>query len=306
MSPATRRHWLGWPRATGLGGTIPYFLTAEGGRVDRECVFVTEFPPEVGEVDIGFVSPDQLAQIPASAPEHGFSLIVVPGMSDAHVKYAIGACDLPGIFDTPLIGWVAGVHLDDLGRAKPMVVNGRTGEVATDRIVVLRAPLPGSVTPRIGIINLFERGAGDRIVFPETAFEARDCRINGEPASFQAYCRTRQIDPRRPLVADMSGEMINVSFQSIDDASRSVRFYAPLLAGVEYRQAEPLADYRDALLAHLAANPVTPAFSCNCILNYLYADLAGDKALSITGPATFGEIAYVLLNQTLVYLELVR
>jgi len=49
---------------------------------------------------------------------------------------------------------------------------------------------------------------------------------------------------------------------------------------------------------------VTPVFSCNCILNYLYADLAGDKALSITGPATFGEIAYVLLNQTLVYLEL--
>ena len=111
---------------------------------------------------------------------------------------------------------------------------------------------------------------------------------------------------RLPLVADLSGEMINVSFQSVDDASRSVRFYAPVLAGIEYRQAAPLDDYHDALLAHVAANPVTPAFSCNCILNYLYAGLAGDRPLSITGPATFGEIAYVLLNQTLVYLELIE
>jgi hypothetical protein len=102
----------------------------------------------------------------------------------------------------------------------------------------------------------------------------------------------------------MSGEMINVSFQGIDDATRSVRFYAPVLAGAEYRQAAALDDYRGSLLAHVAAHPVTPVFSCNCILNYLYADLAGDKALSINGPATFGEIAYVLLNQTLVYLEL--
>jgi hypothetical protein len=67
----------------------------------------------------------------------------------------------------------------------------------------------------------------------------------------------------------------------------------------------PPENYRGSLLSHVAARPMTPAFSCKCFLNYLHADLSGDKALSITGPATFGEIAYVLLNQTLVYLELV-
>ncbi|HEY1933481.1 MAG TPA: hypothetical protein VGG99_15825 [Acetobacteraceae bacterium] len=293
-------------RGDWIGGTIPYFLTAEGGCVDRERVFVTELPAEVAAVDIGFVAPDRLADIPDGAPDHGFSLIVLPAMSDAHAKYAIGAHDLPGLFETPVIGWVAGVHLDDLGHAQAMAFNGRTGEAATDRIAVLRAHVADQVTPRIGIINLFQQGDGDRFVFPETGFAADDCRINGQRASFHEYAKAREIDPRRPLVADLSGEMINVSFQAIDDAARLVRFYAPVLAGVEYRQAAPLDDYRDALLSHVAAQPVTPAFSCNCILNYLYADLAGDKALSITGPATFGEIAYVLLNQTLVYLELAR
>lgn len=47
-----------------------------------------------------------------------------------------------------------------------------------------------------------------------------------------------------------------------------------------------------------------PAFSCNCILNFLYGGLEGERALPIGGPATFGEIAYVLLNQTLVYMEI--
>lgn len=293
-------------RGDWIGGTIPYFLTADGGRIDRERVFVTELPPELGKVDISFISADRLTDIPATAPEHGFSLIVVPGMSDVHVKYAVGAHDLPGIFETPVIGWVAGVHLDDLGKTKPTVFNGQTGKSSDDRIVALRAHVPDRLMPRIGIINLFSQGTGDQFQFAETGFAAQDCRINGANASLDQYAKAHQLDLQRPLVADLSGEMINVSFQAVDDTTRSVRFYAPVLAGVEYRQAAPLDDYPGSLLAHVAANPVKPVFSCNCILNYLYADLAGDKALSITGPATFGEIAYVLLNQTLVYLELVE
>jgi hypothetical protein len=293
-------------RGNWIGGTIPYFLTDDGGRIEREKVFVTELPATVRRIETCFVAPDRLTDIPGSAPSHGFSLIVLPAGSDAHVQYAVTANDLPGIFEAPVVGWVAGVHLDDLGRQKPQVINGQTGEMADDRIAVLRAHVSEDVEPRIGIINLFKQGAGDRLSFAATGFSADDCWINGEQSSFYAYAKSKQLDLRLPLVADLSGEMINVSFQSVDDANRLVRFYAPVLSGVEYRQAAPLADYPAALLAHVAARPVTPIFSCNCILNYLYADLAGDKALSITGPATFGEIAYVLLNQTLVYLELVR
>ena len=47
---------------------------------------------------------------------------------------------------------------------------------------------------------------------------------------------------------------------------------------------------------------ISPAFSCNCILNYLYGNLEGQQSIPIGGPATFGEIAYVLLNQTMVFM----
>jgi hypothetical protein len=48
------------------------------------------------------------------------------------------------------------------------------------------------------------------------------------------------------------------------------------------------------------------AFSCNCILNYIYGNLEGKKLAGTAGPITFGEIAYQLLNQTMVYLEFER
>ena len=156
-----------------IGGSIPYFLTADGGRVDRERAFVTELPPEVEQISIDFVSPDRLADVAAKAPGYGFSLIAVPAMSDIHVRYAVEAHDLPDIFASPLIGWVAGVHLDDLGKAKPVVFNGQTGESATDRIVALRAHVTDRVKPRIGIINLFEQDSGDNSSSPPRASPRR-------------------------------------------------------------------------------------------------------------------------------------
>jgi hypothetical protein len=109
------------------------------------------------------------------------------------------------------------------------------------------------------------------------------------------------------LVADYNGAMVNISFQAVDAAARKVSLYAPVFEGVSYRVARPLADdytviFQRALRAHTEA----PVFACNCILNYLYGGLEGKKTGGITGPITFGEIAYMLLNQTLVYVDFVQ
>ena len=46
------------------------------------------------------------------------------------------------------------------------------------------------------------------------------------------------------------------------------------------------------------------SFSCNCILNFLFGELEGQKIGDLHGPVTFGEIGYQLLNQTLVVLRI--
>jgi hypothetical protein len=66
-----------------------------------------------------------------------------------------------------------------------------------------------------------------------------------------------------------------------------------------------VADYVSAFESRLKTlAPGNIVFSCNCILNYLYSQLEGRRTGGIVGPITFGEIAYQLLNQTLVYLEI--
>jgi hypothetical protein len=107
-------------------------------------------------------------------------------------------------------------------------------------------------------------------------------------------------------VADYCGTRVNVSIQAVDHDAKAVALYAPVFKGVEYRVAAPVADYVGGFTSAMAGATVTPAFSCNCILNFLYSNLEGKKTGPITGPITFGEAAYQLLNQTLTYLEVRR
>ena len=114
-----------------------------------------------------------------------------------------------------------------------------------------------------------------------------------------------QADGRLPLVGDFAGAHGNVSFQNIDVATGEVTFYAPVFTDVVYWIAKPVADYAGTLRQGLSAiEDHSIAFSCNCILNYAYGSLEGQKLGSLHGPITFGEIGHQLLNQTVVALRI--
>jgi len=103
-------------------------------------------------------------------------------------------------------------------------------------------------------------------------------------------------------VADYNGTLINVSIKSVSAENKTVDLYAPVFSGKEYRFASPIKDYAASFAEHLQEyRDLKPIFSCNCILNYLYGKLDGKATPPFAGPVTFGEIAYQLLNQTLVY-----
>lgn len=291
-------------RGTWIGGTIPYFLTPTGGVVEREKVFVTLLPDVVTEVTTQMIDIGHIPAITTEAPRNGFSIVIVPGLSDIHTIYALTAISVPGIREMPIVGWISGVHLDEIGRTTPKVFNGVTGEISDNRIVVMHATLPKNKAAEVGTLNLFKPGDGDEIVFNAPSFAAGECVINGAPENFYDYAVRKGLDTKLPLVTELGGECINVSFQEIHAETRSVRFYAPVMGRRVYRQAAPLPDYRAALVGATETLNLAPAFSCNCILNYVYGRLEGEQFIPVPGPATFGEIAHILLNQTLVYLTI--
>lgn len=292
------------PAGNWIGGTIPYFIGDEGGVQSRELVHVTDLAEAGTGAKIVDYTSSTIPRIAIDAPENGYTVLIIPAFSALHGEYAAHAQDYEDLFMKPIVGWISGVHLDDLGKASPKVFNGLTGGISDSQAVAIHVPLSSNQMAIVRILNLFRQGDGDVLTFPKDGFTVSDCHVNGKPANFAKYAQDHALDQSRPLVADYHGAQINISFQSVDATTGQVKFYAPVFTGVEYRQAAPVGDYVEDFRALVSGPHVQARFTCNCILNYLHGKLEGRKTGDFTGPMTFGEIGYQVLNQTLVYLEI--
>ena len=292
------------PSGNWIAGSIPYFMGQDGGEVSQEKAFVNTIegvnlnnPPRIMPYDV-----NSIKNIAQDAPENGFTITILPAGSEVHAEYAENAPGYSNMFFSPIIGWIAGSHLDE-AQALPQVGFGTANMLMTDKAIAMHVPLAEDQFANINIVNLFEQGTGPKISFTDTGFSTSDCLIDGKPEKFSQYVQNNNIDTRLPLVADYNGVNINVSIKEIEN--ESVAFYAPIFAGVNYQFANPIEDYVTELDKAIASQELPgTSFSFNCILNFLYAELENKKTAELTGPFTFGEIAYQLLNQTLVYLSI--
>lgn len=292
------------PKGNWIGGTIPYFMAENGGMVSQDLILVNELPEFIEEISLKSYDIATIKNVYKDGYDNGFSIIIIPSGSETHLSFAINAPDYKEFATKPLIGWISGTLLEDIGKVSPKTFFG-DGKAPSDKnAVVLHAKLPANKYAEIEIVNIFEQGSGDSIEFIESGYHVQDAIINGVKQNFSEYLNKKQLDIKLPLVADYNSTMINISFQSIDNEAKVVNLYAPVFKGVVYKQAAPFQDYVEQFTKVVqdisGANLV---FSCNCILNYLYSELEGKKTGNITGPVTFGEIAYQLLNQTVVNLE---
>ncbi|MCM2278304.1 MAG: hypothetical protein NDJ89_09535 [Oligoflexia bacterium] len=290
------------PAGDWIGGTIPYFMAENGGVFAQDRIFVTELPSYIRDVEITTYDSRGIHKIYAEAPAHGFSVVIIPASSPTHLEFALKAPSFQKFASQPVVGWISGVFLNDLGKVTPKVFSGKGAKMLEKEAVVMRVTLPKDKISEIGILNIFEQSEGDTITFPEDGFGAHEALVNGKKVNFAEYVREKKWDTKLPLVADYYGAMINISFQAVED--REVKFYAPVFKGVSYRQAMPFTDYVKRFTSQMPEGTDKISFSCNCILNYLYSELEGKKTADITGPITFGEVAYQLLNQTMVYLTI--
>ncbi|HUN81406.1 MAG TPA: hypothetical protein VMV81_07845 [Phycisphaerae bacterium] len=294
------------PPGRWIGGTSPYFIGAHGGVMTSSRIFVTVLPEEVVDISTHLYDESELPELASNGPENGFTFLIIPAFTSIHRSFAENVHNYPRIFERPLLGWVAGVALEDIRTIRPKVFDGRTGKSSAVRAAAVHARLKDHVAAEVGIVNLFCQGSGPEITVERPAFSCRDVYINGDRTNFAAYILNNKIDARLPLVADYYGAMVNVSVREIDLLTCEVNFYAPLFPDVTYRFASPIDDYEAAFSREIQKVRGTPAVSVNCILNYVYGRLEGKRTGGLVGPITFGEIAYRLLNQTLVYMILRR
>jgi hypothetical protein len=291
------------PAGTWIGGSIPYLVAEDGAEPERDLVHVTELPPDLVDVSVRVYDAASIRGVYADLVNRDFGIVIIPASSPTHLEFALHAPEYAGFAVRPLVGWVSGVHLDRPEGEPPSVYSGPDLRVVEDGAVVLQVSLPPGKVAQVGVANMFEQGSGEAIVFPRTGFDVDTALVDGVATNFADFVRDRELDTRLPLVADYYGLMVNVSFQAVDGPGRTVRFYSPVFAGHTYRHARRIGDYAEEFAAHLPRRwPGESVFACNCILNYFYSESGGKHAQAVNGPLTFGEVAYQLLNQTMVYL----
>ncbi|MBI3566086.1 MAG: hypothetical protein HY079_12885, partial [Elusimicrobia bacterium] len=144
------------PRGCWIGGTIPYFMGEDGGVKDPEGVFATELPACAVDAQIRVYDARSLFGVYRDAPGNGFTFIVIPAQSPTHLSFALNSQRYDDFASRPLIGWVAGVDLDDIGRKGPKIVDGRDGRFYEDGAAVMHVSLPPGKTAEVGLINIFE------------------------------------------------------------------------------------------------------------------------------------------------------
>ena len=290
------------PKGNWIGGSTEYFMTEDGGIVSGELLYVTEI--ECEEFSIKAYGTDTIAQVANDAYDNGFTIVIVPADSKLHIEYAENAMFYENLFMRNIVGWIAGRNIT-MPEQKPIAVNGTASAAYPDKAVALHIKIPENQKAAIKFINIFQPDENSPIIeFTQEGFSAVNCLIDGKETAFADYIAQNSIDTKLPLIGDYSGNGINISFKSIEKGV--VTFYAPVFNNIKYRTAKQIPDYVAAFHDRITAIEDEGAvFSCNCILNFLFGELEGKTIERFTGPVTFGEILYQLLNQTLVYVTII-
>jgi hypothetical protein len=288
------------PKGNWIGGSTEYFVEECGGVVtdNQLSVEVLDF----AEYKSAVYGSDTIGNVAADGYDNGLTLLIIPFNSDVHSEYAESAPAYNDMFIKPVVGWISGLNLEK--EQTPIAVNGFTGECFADKAVALSVKVPDGKRADIKIINIFTEDDSSPVIrFTDNGFSAVKCTVDYEETDFAEYIEENAIDTNLPLVGDYSGTGVNVSIKSIADGT--VNFYAPVFSDIDYRFAKAIPDYEAAFADKLSeiANKDS-VFACNCILNFLYGNLEGKKINGLYGAITFGEIAWQLLNQTLVYVTI--
>lgn len=288
------------PPGKWIGGTIPYFMHDEKGEFNQEMIYATEIDSCALDCKIIAYNDVNISQITKDRFPNGYTILILPAGQEVQLNYGLNASDFEGIYDAPIVGWVSGIDLNS--QDSPKTYNGLTGNSSETDGVAMHISLPSNKIASANIVNIHQENPNsDVLEFLSNDFSAGNCLVNGVERNFAEYLTTEEIDIKSPIISDYSGAKVNVAFKEVNNETGTVDFYGAVFKGRKYRFAQPINDYASEFAASVPALKSNEEFACNCILNYLYGEFES-KSVGMAGPITFGEIAYILFAQTLVYL----
>lgn len=293
------------PPGNWIGGTAAGFLIRDGLAETAGQLIYADLSPIATRTVLRVVSARQLRNLSQFYPENGFAMIIMPGQSDLLRAIATRMPDWPSLYNTPLVGWVSGVPLSEIGRRQPSIFCG-TGKPRHDRAAIMYVSLPENMFAELNVVNPFSVASCTAIRFFEKGYDIRDlCQLNGQRVRLNQLISTGKIDPTLPLLADKDGALLNNSIIAHDPEAGRVTFLNPVDPALTYRFAELPVSFSDSFAkASEGINPATATLSSICVAGLRHFDETMRHRLPAIAPVTFGQIGYTLLTQTIACLNL--
>jgi len=295
------------PKGNWIGGTIPYFMDTEMGKFSKELIFVDDLTEFAVNFKIAKYNKNTIKNIISDSFINGFTVLIIPYESETVEEFSINSLKYENIYQNPIVGFIAGTDLSNLGKVKAKIYSGNDLTFSEEEGIAIHIGIDSKKIASTEIINLNEINTNSpTIIFPKTSYEQSDCIINGEPDNILSYLTKINYTSGLPLIANFQGALINRDIKVKNIKNNSISFFSPLFKDEKYYLAKPVDDYLNLFEKTLNKIDISNiAYSVLCVSYYGLANLEGKK-IPFAGPFTFGEIAYQLLNQTLVYLKIMN
>lgn len=291
----------GLPNGKWIAGSSVYFID-KVGLVDEKRIFVYDFSDIALDVTMEVFDETNIKNIALKSYETGFTIVTIPMDTPVLETFSKNSLSYTGIFAYPVVGFVSGVKLENIGSEKPVVASGIDSKLLYNKAAVMHVKLSNDYFVHSEILNFDEiNPSSPDIVFPKTSFVQGDCLIDGKPGNIAKLFSTLPVECQK-LIQNQCGALINREPVSVNTLKNEVAFFAPVSGDEVYNYGRKQKKYVEGFNAGLSVkNNVILCLSC--IIYYLHGEFEG-KDFSYNCVITYGEISYQLLNKTVVTLEI--
>jgi len=292
------------PKGKWIAGTCPYFMSGVG-KIDKQMIMVDDFSDIASNVCIESFDENNIEKLCEKSYDNGFNVIILPFQSPVYYKFATDSMKYEGVFNNPLVGYVACCLFEEIGKVNTYTSTGLDSKLSDKNAVVMHIELPKNLVARTEILDLDTIDENSKsVVFPKDGFAQKECLIDGKPGVFSDFLKEYRDTTGRisPIICNMNGALVNRDVNSIDWNTGDVTFFSPAYEGDVYYMSKQIGDYQQ-LMNEAFAKKKNVSLCISCGSYYLGGDLTG-KNVSLNGVYAFGEIAFQLLNKTIVTLEI--
>jgi hypothetical protein len=292
------------PKGNWIAGMTAYFMDNVGKICDNK-IYVDDFSFIAEECEVATFDENNISEIAKrNKYTNGFIFVVLPIDSQVYYTFANHSLEYENIYDNPVVGYVSSVLLSNYGKIQPKVAIGSEGVLHDNKAAVMYVKVSDRLRVRAEIMNLDTiDDTTPALKFPKTGFKQSDCLIDGKPGNIASYLEAvkGRIGHYPQLITSQNGALVVRDVKSVNVEAGEAVFFSPAYESDIHYIVKQNNDYLATFNRRLGRK--TDVIACMSCTSYFWQGDFDYRHIDFNGVYTFGEIAYQLLNKTIVTLE---